>query len=1289
MKTRRPFSSAIVRGAFPALLAGLALVATPACGPAIDEGGAPRSIADVRSDANGSSDPEVLGAWLLAEMVAPGGDAKRAESARQKLGDKSAGMRASAARALFDEIHGEPAKAADSYVAALRAASESADRDAPIYAWFATHHLQALRGQVANLYQKNQAALDKLVSTPRNLGWRAAAELFDWSLSDAYERATVTGDAHDTLMAERMGCATEVRIAGPFGHGVASDRRRSFAAEQGPWPLAWPKDPLRGSTPHILPTKRHGCIVASTENAEEGIFYAETFIETRVERNLIVAVQGSVDVWIDGVQVGHRDPREWGSWQRFGVAAKVGVGRHRVLATTTSDAVQVRLLNEDGTAAKVSTSTEAREAYGLSEMSVLPDPNELAPFVKARSAGTPERAALVSYLLNTESLSDVANVILEPYVTPENAAAVALTLAATYTHTDPIFSEETRRKMEHDLHARAIAKDPRLWYSSAWLTMDQADQKGLLETVEPIKKLATDFPREPALREEMAAIYQRLGWRAERMTTLAELAQSFPSDSGALRAYLTALDEDGSVTEADAVAARIMKLEPDSEIELDRALARRDWKSAITELTRLGKRRPERKDIAARIADVLARSGDPSASARELTEALAKNPADSAARFRIADRAYSKGDSAALRNALAEAIQNGGKTSELRSAVELVEGATALEGYRMNGTQIIADFVAWEKTGKHMDGTAARVLDYSALLVHPDGSSEMLEHEIQRIQSQEAIGKESEQKAPDGLVLHFRVIKPDGRVLEPEEVAGKPTMTMPHLEVGDYIEIEHITPSAGDGMHGKIYHGPTWFFREPDKGYWRSEFVTLSPTDKPLQIETRGAVPAPRVTNNGFFTEHRWRVDESPPAPEEPDPVPPNEFLPSVRVGWGNSLKDTLARYVDLTSDEIPLDPRLQKMAKDLFGGISKRDDQLRAVYKFVMDKVEDGQENDGRRVITGKSGSKQSAFYHFLRLLDIPVQFGIAKNKLALSPIGPMSEAESFDSVVLRVDTGDTKSVAVTTPAPQDAQAKQGTPNAPATATSGSKSSIRYLTIRDKFAPYGYVPAELRGQPITILTAGTPLETIPSEGALDGVDFRGRADLRADGSADVTLESTYTGKLAIGMRTVFARVPETQRDDFVETRLLGRNIPGAKLRKLELIALDDVTQPFVVKMHAEVHELARSQGGRRILKALFPLRLGELATLPQRQTPMLLASPSHVEVHFEIVAASGNHVADHASAGRREASGSRSVGQGHGQRSRDHAHANRRYSCRSRDAGRRLFVLRHVRAASGFVARF
>ena len=42
------------------------------------------------------------------------------------------------------------------------------------------------------------------------------------------------------------------------------------------------------------------------------------------------------------------------------------------------------------------------------------------------------------------------------------------------------------------------------------------------------------------------------------------------------------------------------------------------------------------------------------------------------------------------------------------------------------------------------------------------------------------------------------------------------------------------------------YLGPRWFFREENIAYARSEFVVVSPQERPLQIETRNEVPAAR-----------------------------------------------------------------------------------------------------------------------------------------------------------------------------------------------------------------------------------------------------------------------------------------------------------------------------------------------------------------------------------------------------------------------------------------------------------
>jgi tetratricopeptide (TPR) repeat protein len=1188
----------ILRSSFAVLGAALVTTVLGACG-GMPEGRTPVALSKLRSEGKSSKNGEVVGRWLLDELFAPGGTAKNAEEARTKLlAKKTSGdaLYASIGGALWDEMHGDPKRAAQGYVAALKFSRTSDDEAAPLVAWLATHHLVGLRGSVSNLWKESSGTLETVMAKPGHVGWRALAELHEWSTAEALDRAELTGDKYDALVTSRMGCAREVRIAGPFGRGSAPDRRRSFAAERSPWPPAWPEDPSRGSVPHILKTERHRCLTASTEKTEDGIFYVETFFDVPEDRDVLVAVQGAAAVWVDDVPVVDRDLRQWGVWQKFGGAVRVPKGRHRLLARTMNDAASVRLMNLDGSAANLSTDTNGAKPYGVGRPTVLPDPNPISAIVDTIAAGkdpelSPLFAALVAHAAWIDGLSDVAASLMQKLVEPKDAAAGALLLTAQYARGDVAFAEQVRRITEKDLYARAWAADERLWYARAWLVLDDADQRGLVEAVEPMRKLAADLPGVPQVTEQLARVYGRLGWRAERMRAVSGLTERFPDDRDALGLHLTALEEDGALAEADKIAARIKQLDPDAEVDLDRALARHDWKAAIEELRRLEKRRPDRKEIAGRIADVLLRAGDPSAAAAQLEKALAKNPLDVQARFRLADHAYAAGDTSALRRALAAALQAGSKGTEIREAVEILEGASLLEPYRKNGLQVIREFEAWEKSGKKMDGTAARILDYAATWVHSDGSSEMLEHEIVRMQSQEAVDKEAEQKPPDGLVLRLRVIKPDGSVLEPESVAGKPTLTMPHLEVGDYFEMEHITAMPSEGGKGRRYRGPHWFFREADKGYWRSEFVVMSPKDRQVEIETVGNVPKPTLTERGPFVERRWRVDESPPAPEEPDAPNPREFLPSVRVGWGITLDDMLLRYVDAASEETPLDPRLVKVARDIVKGIpaSKKDEQARAIYKYVGEAIQDAQENDGRRVITGRAGSRQSAFFYLMRLLGIKAELALVKSKIAMPPTGKMSEVETYDNVVARLDTA---------------------------------GDGRWLTVRDKFAPFGYVPAELRGQPAIRLVPGTPRATTPALGAADGVLIEGRAYLKEDGSATVEISQSYVGRMGIGLRAIFDRVAEGKRTEFVETRLLANNLPGARLKDLRMENKDDLAAPLVLKMKADVPQLARNMGSNKlVLKQLFSVDIAQIASLPQRQTPLLLGSSSHVEVAFQIIA--------------------------------------------------------------------
>lgn len=1175
------------------VVSALALVA--ACGPRRPPADA--SVEQLREAAARSDDGETLGRLLLAELVSTGGEPAKAIDARKRLdGVAHDGVYGSLARAVDDRAHGRLGGAAAALVDLLRAARDSRDPIAPLAAWYASSELAELRGSVAGLWKTAKQPVEGMIARPGFLGWRARGELVDWWSAEAYEEATA-GSAD--LAAEKHGCVRAARMAGPFGRGVSADRRTRFAPERpGPWPAVFDADPRRAARARTLAVERHGCMLQASEGTAPGVFYVETFFDLPDERDVLLAVQGAFAVDVDDHVVLDRDLRTWAIWPKFGVRLRLSRGRHRVVARIGTPETAIRLLGADGTPLGAPTSDDARAPYVTQAPGILADPNVADRFVEAGrpiDVGDDVARWLGAHVAHVDGQDDLASVIVEPLVKdPAHAAPLALEIAAKYVEKDPLFAEGDAHDVAKDLRARAVERDPKLWFSRYWLVLDEADKRGLPDAVADLRKVADEFRDAPQPLLGLASLYGRLGWRAERAAVLGEAIERFPDDRAALEQSLGVLEEAGKREKADAIAAHIHALDPDSEIELDRALARRDYAAARRELERLAKRRPDRKDVVERLADVAQRAGAAIDPFEKLERALAKNPRDAQARASLADARFATGDHGALRKALADALSRGAGTSELRAAIELVEGATELEPWRIDGRAVVKEFEA-SKTA--MDGTAARVLDYSTIWVHPDGSHRMLEHELVRVQSQEAIGKLAEQRVPEGLVLRMRVLKPDGAVLEPEWVAGKPTLTLPHLAVGDYVETEYVTSQPGDGQGGKRYLGPHWFFREADVAYFRSELVLVTPKEAKLDLEVTGDVPSPAMREIGPLVERRWRVDKSPAAPEEPSSVPITEFLPSVRVGWGITLADSLERLAEQVSDELPRDPRIARIAAHVADDPSPTaspDERARRLYRWVVQNVTDGRETDGRRVVTGKSGNRMTAFAYLCRVAGLDVELAAVRDKLAPEPRSPMAEAESFGDYVLRL----------------------GTP------------SPVWLTVGDKFAPFGYLPAPLRGQPARRLVAGLPAATTPREGSLDGIAYEGKAKLAADGSASIDLTLRFLGSVGIGLRATVEQLTETELKAAIESKLLTRILPGAKLASLEVVDKTNLDAPLSMRVRADVSDFARRRGATLEIEPPFAIKVSQLATLPERQTPLLVREPTFTSVHLEIALPEGARVA-------------------------------------------------------------
>ncbi len=216
-----------------------------------------------------------------------------------------------------------------------------------------------------------------------------------------------------------------------------------------------------------------------------------------------------------------------------------------------------------------------------------------------------------------------------------------------------------------------------------------------------------------------------------------------------------------------------------------------------------------------------------------------------------------------------------------------------------------------------------------------------------------------------------------------------------------------------------------------------------------------------------------------------------------------------------------------------------------------------------------------------------------VSKDKLSPPPLGPISETEQYDDFIVRVGT----------------------------------SKPEWLTVRDKFAPYGYLPPGLRGQPAYRLITGTPRELTTQKGAADGILYEGKGEIHADGTAVIELAQTFVGQAAMGLRAGLEQLPPAQLHDAIEGKLLAQAIPGARLEKITVENQSDLDQPIVMRMSVKVSDFTRRRGRDLVLAPPFPIRISQITRLPSRQTPLLLGEPTYASIRLSFTLPPGAKV--------------------------------------------------------------
>jgi hypothetical protein len=142
---------------------------------------------------------------------------------------------------------------------------------------------------------------------------------------------------------------------------------------------------------------------------------------------------------------------------------------------------------------------------------------------------------------------------------------------------------------------------------------------------------------------------------------------------------------------------------------------------------------------------------------------------------------------------------------------------------------------------------------------------------------------------------------------------------------------------------------------------------------------------------------------------------------------------------------------------------------------------------------------------------------------------------------------------------------------------------------------------------------------TVPADGVVDRVAVDGDVKLAADGSAELEIAQSFHGRLAMGLRGAVAELSEQQLRDAIESQLLGRSLRGVQLISHKVEGVDNPDAPIVIRTRSKMRTFAQAVGGSLLIQPPFTMRVSQFASLPSRQTPLLIVDTTQQSVRLNI----------------------------------------------------------------------
>lgn len=1098
------------------------------------------------------NDPALQAELARAELLWPGGESPRVMPAIARAIELSPNDPALfVMKGWVHEEHGELSDALDAFVRAVELGRTSDDVYAVLAAEHAIDLLGGLRGGTARYDERVVPLLERVVAEPGKLG-QPAVQLAAHRLMQHGRRRG--DDALVDRVVARLGCLTSWRAVGPFGPYALSSFDQRVAAE-GAGPLAERYDLGEGVGEDVsFEAEVFGCGVSLVGGEERGSgsTIAETFVDVTEggPHLLVIDTPASFKLSVDGREVAVLDRRAALGPGTTHVPVELTPGRHEI---------ELKLTMRAAPSMAVYLERPGRLGAGW-------DPTRGVTLPEPRHELDRALLALIQ-LVRGDRLG--ARETFTP-MAREDLPAFGLELWRRIINNDPFMAQDRQRELGQRLVRKIAELDPAGVYAA--LDVAQLEQ-GATERSEAIRLVAERWPNVISVQLTWANLLQQRDQLTEAEAVLQRVRELVPDDCGPIFRLQQLYREQNRVSEANALVERVMSCDQSSRAKYDLLFRQRRWDLAKAELQRLEPLMDEDDHRELRLGLALA-MGDRDEEARVRAAIEEDSPAVSSGRaMREVDLLLAAGRRPQAIAALDRAMESDPDIMvELRHVRRDLTGRDDLEPFRVNGADVIRRY---EESGvRHDDARQVLVFDYMVTRVYPDGSARHLVHQILKVQSEESV-EELGQLSLGGQILTLHSIKPDGRRLEPEAIAGLDSIPMSELAIGDYVEYEFVfgTSPRIDGG----FRSAGWSFDSHDQPFAFSQMIALVPADAQLVVEELGGTPPATERREGDLRVLTWTMEHVPARPIEPNAAPLPPFRPTLRIAVKPSWPSFFATLREALLDRDLFDPDARRFVQGLVGERTDPQEIVAILHRWVTENVEpaDGFAGYAPSMLAQKRGDRSRVLRYLLKLAGLDARLVVARRFADMEP-GPIPRDELFTSSLVEV-------------------VREGAPSI-------------FVWADGRYASVSLIPPAVRGQEaVEVLGPGSaearrvviPDPGVESDRHVANVELAFEGDV-----ATVAVQEIFEGLGAFVWRNELEQVPAAELQRVFAEAYVPRVLPGAEVVGMEVIGREDYEAPFELRYVARVRGLGRVAGGQRLVPPLFPTMLARgYASLPSRTT--------------------------------------------------------------------------------------